>query len=123
MTDMHSELLSTFCDGAVVDPDLLAAALDDPRARDVLVDFARLRAAVTSSRPLPDSLSRLRPARGRRPQVWAAIAGAAAMLVLLALTFAMLPRNWFVRSAETTPPAPTRVIRYQPGVDWGPETR
>jgi hypothetical protein len=43
--------------------------------------------------------------------------------VLVALTFAMLPRNWFVEPGAADPPAPARVIRYQPGVDWAPETR
>jgi len=123
MIETHIELLSSFCDGAVVDPDRLAAALADPRARDALVDFARLRAAVASSHPLPDSLERLRPAAVRRPQLRAALAGAAAMLVLVALTFAMLPRGWFIRDEADGPPPPARVIRYEPGVDWGPEHR
>ena len=121
MTQTHTEVLSAFCDGAVVDPDLLASALDDPRARAALVDFARLRAAVTSSQPLPASLARLRPAVVRRPQLWAAIAGAAAMLVLVALSFALLPRTWFSRGMSDAPPAPTRVVRYEPGVDWAPQ--
>jgi len=123
MTDTHTEVLSAFCDGAVVDPDLLAAALDDPRARAALVDFARLRAAVTSSEPLPDSLTRLRPALVRRPQLWAALGGAAAMLVLLALTVALLPHGWLRATHEDGPPSPTRVVRYEPGVDWAPERR
>ena len=62
MTDTHTETLSAFCDGEPVDPDRLAAALADAPSREALVDFARLRAAVASSRPLPDSLLRLRPA-------------------------------------------------------------
>jgi hypothetical protein len=123
MTDTHSEVLSAFCDGAVVDPDLLVDALADPGARDALVDFARLRAAVTSSHPLPESLTRLRPAVVRRPQLWAAVAGAAAMLVLVALTFTMLPPSWFARDAADGPPPPARVVRFEPGVDWGPERR
>ena len=57
MTETHTALLSAFCDGQIVDPDQLADALADPRARDALVDFARLRAAVTSSHPLPASAS------------------------------------------------------------------
>jgi len=123
MTDTHTEILSAFCDGQVVDPDRLADALADPRAREALVDFARLRAAVTSSSPLPASLTRLRPAPARRPQLWAAMAGAAAMLVLVALTFALLPRTWISREASDGPPSPARTIRYEPGVDWLPELR
>ena len=118
MTETHTEILSAFCDGRIVDPDQLADALADPRARDALVDFARLRAAVTSSHPLPASLTRLRPAPVRRPQLWAAMAGAAAMLVLVALTVALLPRTWIARDTTDGPPSPTRVLRYEPGVDW-----
>ena len=121
MTDTHTDVLSACCDGAVVDPHLLANALEDPRGREALVDFARLRAAVASSAPLPDSLARLRPASIRRPQLWAAAMGAAAMLILVAMTFAMVPRGWFTGKAADDPPAPSRVIRYQPGVDWAPE--
>ena len=121
MSETHTGILSAFCDGEAVDPDLFAAALADPRGREALVDFARLRAAVTSSHPLPASLARLRPAREsivRRPQLWAALAGAAAMLLLVAMTFALLPRTWFTPKAADAPPSPTRVVRYQPGVDW-----
>jgi hypothetical protein len=122
MTDTQTEILSAFCDGQIVDPDRLADALADSRARDALVDFARLRAAVASSQPLPASLIRLRPGaegRVRRPRLWAAIAGAAAMLLLIALTFALLPRTWTANDKSTDgPPPPTRVVRYQPGIDW-----
>jgi hypothetical protein len=119
MSDTHTEVLSAFCDGEPVDPDRLAAALADARAREALVDFARLRAAVTSSSPLPESLSRLRPALVvRRPPLWAAVAAAAATIVLVALTAQLLPRAWFTRGATDGPPSPTRIVRYEPGVDW-----
>jgi hypothetical protein len=117
MTDLHTEVLSAFCDGAVVDPDLLAEALANPRAREALVDFARLRAALVCSDPLPASLDRLSPVRARRATLWAGIVGAAAMLVLAVLTFTILPRSWFIPQGEA-PPAPSRVVSYQPGVDW-----
>jgi len=48
------------------------------------------------------------------------MAGAAAMLVLVALTFALLPRTWISRDGADGPPSPTRVMRYVPGVDWQP---
>jgi len=123
MSEIHTEILSAFCDGEPIDPDRLAAALADPPARDALVDFARLRAAAISSSPLPESLARLRPALVvRRPPLWTAVAAIAAMIVLVALTAGLLPRTWFAKSDET-PPSPTRVVRYQPGVDWHPEPR
>src|SRR4051812_27138422 len=123
MTDTHTEILSAFCDGEAVDPDLFAVALADVHARQALVDFARLRAAVTSSQPLPPSLSTLRRMPRWRRIAWTAAATAAAMIVLVALTIALLPRSWTMRDATDRPPSPSRVVRYQPGVDWHPEQR
>ena len=123
MTEKQTGGLSGVWDGAVVEPDRRADARGDPRAGDALGEFARLRAAVTAYQPLPESLARLRPAVVRRPQLWAAVAGAAAMLVLVALTITMLPSSWFARAAADGPPPPARVVRFEPGVDWGPERR
>jgi hypothetical protein len=117
MTDTHTEVLSTFCDGAIVDPDRLAEALANPRAREALVDFARLRAAVACSDPLPASLDRLPPVRLRRSTLWAGLAGAAAMLVLVVLTLTLRQPSWDVGRGGA-PPTPSRIVRYQPGVDW-----
>jgi hypothetical protein len=117
MTDTHTEVLSAFCDGAIVDPDLFAEALANPRAREALVDFARLRAAIACSDPLPLSLDRLPPPGRSHSALWAGLAGAAAMLVLVVLTFTLFPHTWFIRQGEE-PPAPSRVVSYQPGVDW-----
>jgi hypothetical protein len=46
MTPNHLEVLSAFFDGEAVEPDLLAASLQEPGAAGVLVEFARLRRAV-----------------------------------------------------------------------------
>jgi negative regulator of sigma E activity len=125
MTDAHTEVLSAFCDGEAVDPDALAAALADPAGREVLVDFARLRAAVVSTAPMPASLARLRPSAIRRVHGWsgrAAVAAAAAVVFLL-MTAWFAPRPWFTGGGRgNAPPSPSRVVRYEPGVDWHPIT-
>ena len=122
MTEIHSQVLSAFCDGEIIDPDLLAAALADPQGRNALIDFARLRAAVAPVGALPASLSELRkgPARPRAAR-WAMVAAAAAMVLLIVAAASLLPRALFTKSADPVPPSPSRVVRYEPGVDWHAE--
>jgi len=122
MTDLQTEAISAFCDGEIVDPDLLAAALADPRGREALVDFARLRAAVGPAGALPASLAGLRTA-GVRPRihVWTMAVAAAAMVLLIVAAASLLPRSLTTRNADQSPPSPTRVLRFVPGVDWHAE--
>ena len=49
MTEIHTQILSAFCDGEIVDPDLFAGALADPHGRAALVDFSRLPASKLGS--------------------------------------------------------------------------
>ena len=53
MNGNYEEVLSAFFDGEAVDPDRLAASLQEPDAINALVEFARLRRAVyaDTSRP------------------------------------------------------------------------
>jgi hypothetical protein len=119
MTENHTEVLSAFCDGEIVDPDLFAAALADQHARAALVDFARLRAAVAPVGALPASLGALRGPEAR-PRVarWAMASAAAVLLIVAAAS--LLPRISFTKSTDQSPPPPSRVVRYEPGVDWHP---
>lgn len=117
MKDMHSEILSAFCDGEPVDPDALARALQDPGGRVLLVEFARLRETVRLiDGPLPASLASF-----RRSRWWSSarlfIPGAAALVVLALLASLALP---WARDADGPPPPPTPVqtLRFEPGVDW-----
>lgn len=114
----HTAVLSAFLDHEPVDPDALAAALDDPEARAALVDFVRLRQGLgPASEALPASLQTLR----RRPVVrtmalrWSA---AAALLVLVFLAGWMAPRPAGDTRGVTAPPDPVRVEKFVPGVDW-----
>jgi hypothetical protein len=117
MTEQHTEILSAFLDGEVVDPDALAAALSDPVARAALVDFARLRAGLAGEpEPCPASLSTLRSPTGwlRKP---VPLGAAAALLLLMLFTGWMLPRP-AVEQPGAEPPRPTRTVSFEPGVDW-----
>ena len=127
MTDDFTPTISAFIDGEPVNPDHLAAALEDPDGRAALVDFVRMRAAVRlGDPPLPASLASLRPT-GKRPfdslrslrAGWPAVA---ALLVLVFLAGLLAPRPWTTTQDERAdaPPAPTRVERFTPGVDWHP---
>jgi hypothetical protein len=117
MTEIHTEVLSAFCDGEIVDPDLFAAALADPHGRAALVDFARLRAAVAPAGPLPASLASPRRAPVRFT-AWAVTAAAAAMVLMIVAVASLIPRPSFRSSNDQAPPAPSRVLRFEPGVDW-----
>ena len=123
MTDDHfTPALSAFVDGEPVDVDQLAAALEDPQGRAALIDFVRMRAAMRAGEPpLPASLGRMRPApsAGMPLLRWPAVA---ALLVLVFLAGLLAPRPWATNLDERAeaPPAPTRVERFTPGVDWHP---
>jgi len=121
MTEIHTQVLSAFCDGEIIDPDLLAAALADPQGRAVLTDFARLRAAVAPSGPLPASLGEMRRSSRPRLGAWTMVAAAAAMVLLMVAAASLLPRALFTKSTDPVPPSPSRVVRYEPGVDWHAE--
>lgn len=122
MTEEFTNTVSAFVDGERVDPDRLAAALEDRDARTALVDFVRMRAAVRAGDPsLPASLNTFRPARraGWRALRWPAVA---ALLMLVFLAGLLVPRPWQATSAksEIAPPAPARIEKFTPGVDWHP---
>ena len=147
MTDYDfTPTISAFVDNEPVDPDQLAAALEDPDARAALVDFVRMRAALRAGDPpLPPSLDRMRPAlspppiargslsavegsersesngrapaAGRRLLRWPAVA-ALLILVFLAGLFAPRPGTRSLDNLGDAPPTPTRVERFTPGVDW-----
>ena len=120
MNETSTDIISSFVDHEAVDPDALAAALEDPASRALLVDFVRLRQAVAATDgPLPASLATLRPRPIARVAVvrWTA---AAALLVLFFLAGWMSPRPFTPADdvSESAPPPPARVETFVPGVDW-----
>jgi hypothetical protein len=116
MNETHSQVMSAFVDGEAVDPDALAAALDDGEARLLLVDFVRLRgAAGRMDEGLPASLAAF-----RRKPIWHRTVPmpAVAALVLIALL-----ASWFVPrppqdAGPPLPPAPSRTLSFEPGLEW-----
>jgi hypothetical protein len=120
-----SETLSAFVDGEPVEPSALAAALARPGAHEILVDFARLRAAVADAGgPAPAFVEAWRDRLQRRPapvqrRGWLRLLAAGAVLGLAALGGYDLHRILRTEGVDAPPP-PARVIRFEPGVDWGP---
>jgi hypothetical protein len=119
------EVISALLDGEQVAPDVLAAALLAPGAREALVDIAGIRAhiAADDSRPSPAfyrAMDRLigDPRRGVRTP-WAILRAAAAVVVLaLAAVGAISLGTRFRGNTADEPPRATRVIQFTPGVDW-----
>lgn len=116
MNDMEFDIISAFLDGEPVDPDLLARTLADPGARTLLADFLKLRQALDEGEGVPTSLTRL---KAPRVAIWSTRVPlqVAVMLALLAsaATFVFSGRT---AADGQAPPAPTRALRFEPGVDW-----
>lgn len=118
------EILSALMDGEAVAPDVLAAALLAPGAREALIDFASLRAELGAddSRPSVGLYGAMTKVRGRywRPRpLWRVLQGVAAVLILaLAALGVMSVPARFRGNGTEEPPRATRVIQFTPGVDW-----
>jgi len=123
-------VLSALVDGEEVnDLALLAEALSVAEGRDAILDFVRLRAAVRAdqSRPRAAFYEKVRsvleaPSGRSAPRVLRRIAAA---VVLVLATAGLVDLGWRLRdggSAEQ-PPRPTRVLRFEPGVDWHANVR
>ncbi len=122
--------LSTLVDGeAVNDPALLAEALASAEGREALLEFLRLRAAVRAdaSRPRPEFYERLRPVVGGS-ELWPArrvLRGLAAAVVFVLGTAGLVDLGLRLRGEKPAdrPPHATRVLRFEPGVDWHTSAR
>jgi hypothetical protein len=134
MSDIY-DVIQSFADGEPVDPMELEAALADPDGRAHLVDIAVLRKLVkgtTAVASMPTGAGRT----VRHPIRWLA---AAAMVVMSASAGgyflgerassglgpaalnqpAVIDTTGSVAPIPPAPaPAPTKVITFQPGVDW-----
>jgi len=125
VSQVSLEVISALLDGEPVAPDVLAAALLTPGAREALVDFAGVRAqlAADDSRPSPAfyrAMERLVGERSRGARTpWAILRAAAAVVVLaLAAVGAITLGTRFHGNAADEPPRATRIIQFTPGVDW-----
>jgi negative regulator of sigma E activity len=122
MSAETSQILSAFVDGEPVDAEALAHALLESGGRDTLIDFVLVRGAlVDDSRPSEAFYAamgkRLTPRwrRGLRPL---RVLAAAAVLALAVVGLFDLGSRLASRPRADEPPAPTRVLRFEPGVDW-----
>jgi hypothetical protein len=119
------EVLSSFVDGELVDPDALAAALMAPGGRETLLDFARLRStlAAEEARPGPEFYTRMSAVFPAAAEVRRSVSGPRRLALAAVVVLGMLGlvdvglRLRDVRGPEQ-PPRPDRVLQFQPGVDW-----
>lgn len=120
------EVLSAVLDGDVVDIGELATALEQPEGRQVFVDFVKLRQAAFNDDVTPRREFYQRAVRDLplSQPVWRRgmpYPLAAAVVVIAMMLGSLLDQN-FIRQdpAVPGPPEPTRVLRFEPGVDWQP---
>jgi hypothetical protein len=118
-SDERHTVLSALIDREVVDPDALAAALDDPAGRATLVDFVRLRLELQREDAGSDNLDTGSAATARRShrRMWRLAAA-----VLLPLAIGAAGGAWWTGRRDAMPPEPTRIIQFRPGVDWHSNT-
>jgi hypothetical protein len=122
------EVLSAVLDGDPVDIAQLETTLDNSEGRRAFVDFVRVRQTAASDNATPRrefyegvvrDLTLNQPVRRRGlpfPLAAAAVLGAM-------LFGSMLDLNFIRRDAvPAAPPEPTRVLRFEPGVDWQPRS-
>ena len=127
------EVLSAFIDGEESDPRALAEALCEPGAREVLRDFALLRAEVQGDDDRPDAdfyaaMERRLGNRGRLRQWWATplrvpvpVAVAASVALLVVGLWAGAGRILESLEQFEGPPDADRVVRFVPDVSWHEE--
>ncbi len=127
------EVLSAFIDGEESDPHALAQALCEPGAREILRDFALLRAEVLSDDGRPDAgfyatMERRLGNRGRLRQWWATplrvpipVVVAAGVALLVVGLWAGADRIRESLEHLERPPRADRVVRFVPDVSWHEE--
>jgi cytochrome c-type biogenesis protein CcmH/NrfG len=122
-------VLSALIDGEeVTDLALLAEALDDPAGREALVEFARLRSTVRADGSQPSPAFYREALQAREPsKVWSpprALRRLAAAVVLILASGGLVDLGLYLRGrGPEQPPHPTRVFRFEPGVDWHASTK
>jgi hypothetical protein len=113
--DDRLAVLSALLDREPVDPNAVAAAIELPEGRALLIDFARLRALTMDALDSQARIQTMPDARRRYPRTaWLKRAAVVLLPVLLTIGGAVVYERW----EDTRPPAPDRVIEFTPGVDW-----
>lgn len=120
------EVLSALLDGDAVDIEGLEAALENPEGRRVFVDFVRLRQTAPNDDMTPrrEFYDRVPADLALRPRVKTRSLpyplAAAAVLVAMLLGSAVNLEFTSEDTGRSVPPEPTRVLQFEPGVDWKP---
>ena len=113
MTDPR-EVLSALVDGEASDADAVAAVIEVPANRALLVDFIRLRVSVqadedTAPEWRPERLNALETATAHAPRAWLRVAA-----VLALLTAGGVGGTWLEDYlTRDRPPKPSRVVQLQ----------
>lgn len=116
MTELEThDILSALLDREPVDPDRLAAVLDRPEARMLLVDFVRLRCALHDDGPA--SVDAAAPSAVPRRSIARQLLAVAAAILLVAA--GALVGSRFSAADDDHPPEPSRIVRLQPATDGG----
>ncbi len=130
MKEEWTVVLSALVDGEeVTDLAALAESLAAAEGREALLEFVRLRAEVRAdeSRPRPEFYEKVRPVL-RRSAGWVGrpfLRGLAAAVVFVLGTAGLVDLGLRLRGDKPAeqPPRATRVLRFEPGVDWHTSTR
>ena len=124
-------IVDALLDGEAVDKQALRDALDDRATRDYFVDALVLRQLTHEMAPMTFTVAESPVTRTRRPLQWVM---SAAVLALVATGGYLAghrremppPTADALVSAASEPgvtaPAPTKIIRLDPGVSWTTET-
>lgn len=107
------EVLSALVDGEASDADAVAAVIEVPANRALLVDFIRLRTSVQSDEDAPewrpDRVAALEQPTSRASRAWLRAAAVVALLTAGAAGGTWL-ENYLTRER---PPEPSRVVQLQ----------
>lgn len=127
----NHDVIAAFADGERVAPDALRQALADEAGRDYLIDLLVLRGLVHTAGPEMEIETPRLASRARRRSQWLGIAagvvacvlggyaaGRLAAPVVYVPTVAAVVEKTVPSAGPVTAPAPTTVIRLEPGVDW-----
>jgi hypothetical protein len=124
--------IDALLDGEAVDRHALRSTLDDPEARDYLVETLLLRQITRDMEPLPFVIPSPRRSRLYVAARWVAAAVILAIAVGAGYTYGQGSRapasvsgsvEAVLDSSSPPAPEPTRSIRFEPGVNWTSKPR
>jgi hypothetical protein len=118
MREELSEALSAFVDGEDFEPQVLAQALGEPGAREMLIECVLLRGACAGAERPSEAFYAAMTARlaARRGRPALRLLAAAAVLALAVLGLFDLGARLYPGRRADEPPTPTRVLQFEPGV-------